>query len=189
MGNMRRHSDIMMQYDAGCSAGAIAERKVEKMTKNREAYIIYDDILPEAIRKTALAKQFLARGEATSINEAVHMADISRSVFYKYKDGIFPFYQQETYRVVALSIRMDNSPGRLMAVLAVLADNHCNIHTLNQDMPLAGIAAATIAMEISECDLSLGELLEKLQSLPGIISAGYIGELSGESAKKSGSRR
>jgi chorismate mutase len=148
------------------------------MNKNREAYIIYEDILPEAIKKTAHAKQLLARGEAKNINEAVKMADISRSVFYKYKDGIFPFYQQETYRVVVLNLRMDNSPGRLMAVLAVLADNHCNIHTLNQDMPLAGVAAATITMEVSESDLSLGGLLEKIQSLPGILSATYIGELA-----------
>lgn len=146
---------------------------------NREAYIIYEDILPEAIKRTAKAKQLLARGEAKNINEAVKMADISRSVFYKYKDGIFPFYQQETYRVVVLSIRMDNSPGRLMAVLAVLADNHCNIHTLNQDMPLAGVAAATITMEVSESRLSLGGLLTQIQELPGIISATYIGELAG----------
>ncbi|HIU10361.1 MAG TPA: ACT domain-containing protein [Candidatus Avidehalobacter gallistercoris] len=146
---------------------------------NREAYIIYEDILPEAIKRTAHAKQLLARGEARNINEAVKMADISRSVFYKYKDGIFPFYQQETYRVVVLSIRMDNSPGRLMAVLAVLADNHCNIHTLNQDMPLAGVAAATITMEVSESQLSLGGLLAQIQELPGIISATYIGELAG----------
>ena len=146
---------------------------------NREAYIIYEDILPEAIKRTAHAKQLLARGEARNINEAVKMADISRSVFYKYKDGIFPFYQQETYRVVVLSIRMDNSPGRLMAVLAVLADNHCNIHTLNQDMPLAGVAGATITMEVSESQLSLGGLLAQIQELPGIISATYIGELAG----------
>lgn len=146
---------------------------------NREAYIIYEDILPEAIKRTAHAKQLLARGEARNINEAVKMADISRSVFYKYKDGIFPFYQQETYRVVVLSIRMDNSPGRLMAVLAVLADNQCNIHTLNQDMPLAGVAAATITMEVSESQLSLGGLLAQIQELPGIISATYIGELAG----------
>lgn len=144
----------------------------------REAYIIYEDILPEAIKRTAQAKQLLARGEAKSINEAVKMAEISRSVFYKYKDGIYPFYQQETYRVVVLSIRMDNSPGRLMAVLAVLADNHCNIHTLNQDMPLAGVAAATITMEVSESQVSLGELLDTIQNLPGIITATYIGELA-----------
>lgn len=148
------------------------------MSKNREAYIIYDDILPDAIRRTALAKQLLARHEAHSVNEAVKMANISRSVFYKYKDGIFPFYQQETYRVVVLNIRMDNSPGRLMAVLAILADNHCNIHTLNQDMPLAGIAAATITMEVSESELSLGALLEKIQQTPGILQAEYIGELA-----------
>ena len=28
----------------------------------------------------------------------------AKSVYYKYKDGIFPFYQQETYRVVVLNI-------------------------------------------------------------------------------------
>lgn len=144
----------------------------------REAYIIYEDILPEAIKRTAQAKQLLARGEAKSINEAVKMAEISRSVFYKYKDGIYPFYQQETYRVVVLNLRMDNSPGQLMAVLSVLADNHCNIHTLNQDMPLAGIAAATITMEVSENHVSLGELLATIQELPGIINATYIGELA-----------
>lgn len=148
------------------------------MHNGREAYIIYDDILPEAIKRTAQAKQLLARGEARNINEAVKMAEISRSVFYKYKDGIYPFYQQETYRVVVLSMRMDNSPGRLMAVLSILADNHCNIHTLNQDMPLAGIAAATITMEVSESHISLGDLLSQIQSLPGVINATYIGELA-----------
>ncbi len=147
------------------------------INNRKEAYIIYEDILPEAIKRTAQAKQLLARGEAKNINEAVKMADISRSVYYKYKDGIFPFYQQETYRVVVLSVRMDNTPGHLMAVLAVLAEYHCNIHTLNQDMPLSGIAAATITMEVSEAQLSLGSLLSKIQELPGIISATYIGEL------------
>ena len=148
------------------------------INNRKEAYIIYEDILPEAIKRTAQAKQLLARGEAKNINEAVKMADISRSVYYKYKDGIFPFYQQETYRVVVLSVRMDNSPGHLMAVLAVLAEYDCNIHTLNQDMPLSGIAAATITMEVSEAKLSLGGLLSKIQELPGIISATYIGELA-----------
>lgn len=148
------------------------------MHNGREAYIIYEDILPEAIKRTAQAKQLLARGEAKNINEAVKMAEISRSVFYKYKDGIYPFYQQETYRVVVLNMRMDNSPGRLMAVLAVLADNHCNIHTLNQDMPLDGVATATVTMEVSESHLSLGELLKEIQNLPGIIQATYIGELA-----------
>ena len=49
---------------------------------NREAYIIYEDILPEAIKRTAHAKQLLARGEARNINEAVKMAYIGRSVFF-----------------------------------------------------------------------------------------------------------
>ena len=43
---------------------------------------------------------------------------------------------------------------------------------------MAGIAAATITMEISESELSLGGLLEQIQQIPGIISASYIGELN-----------
>lgn len=147
------------------------------MTDKREAYIIYDSILPEAIKKTVLAKEYLAKGVAKNINEAVKMADISRSVFYKYKDGIVPFYQQAKERVVTINVRMENTAGRLMTILDVLAAHHCNIHTLNQDVPLSGIASATITMEITENLLSLGSLLEEIHNLDGILKAEYIGEL------------
>ena len=148
------------------------------MTDKKEAYIIYDSILPDAIKKTVLAKEYLARGVAKNINEAVKMADISRSVFYKYKDGIVPFYQQQKERVVTVNIRMENTAGRLMSILDVLAQHQCNIHTLNQDVPLSGIASATITMEITENDLPLGSLLEEIHDLEGILKADYIGELA-----------
>ena len=148
------------------------------MAEHKEAYIIYDSILPEAIKKTAHAKALLAKGEAKNINEAVQMVGISRSVFYKYKDGIFPFYRQEKAQVATFNIRMENRAGRLMSVLNVLASHHCNIHTINQDIPLAGIAAATITAEVSESDATLGELLAEMNQLDGIIKAELIGEIS-----------
>ena len=147
------------------------------MTKHQEAYIIYDSILPDAIRKTALAKAMLARGECKSINEAAAKAEISRSVFYKYKDGIFPFYRQEKNRVVTFSFKLENKTGTLMSVLNVLAANLCNINTINQDIPLAGTAVATITAEISESMLTLHELLAEITALPGVISAEIIGDI------------
>lgn len=149
------------------------------MSEQQEAYIIYDNILPEAMKKTAQAKALLVKGEAKSINEAVKMVGISRSVFYKYKDGIFPFYRQETSRVVTFNIKMEHKAGILMSVLNVLATSNCNINTINQDIPLAGMAAATITAEISESTLSLGSLVSALLNLNGVINAEIIGDIAG----------
>ncbi len=149
------------------------------MAKQQEAYIIYDSILPDAMRKTAQAKALLAKGEAKSINEAVKMVGISRSVFYKYKDGIFPFYRQETNRVVTFSIKMNHKAGILMSVLNVLATSNCNINTINQDIPLSGMAVATITAEISDCTMTLGELVSSLLQLNGVINAEIIGDIAG----------
>ena len=54
-------------------------------------YIVNKDILPEAILKTAKVKEILTRKEAATVNEAVEMVGLSRSAFYKYRDGVFPF--------------------------------------------------------------------------------------------------
>ena len=52
-------------------------------------YIVNKDILPEAILKTAKVKEILTRKEAATVNEAVEMVGLSRSAFYKYRDGVF----------------------------------------------------------------------------------------------------
>ncbi|MGI5824867.1 MAG: ACT domain-containing protein [Bacillota bacterium] len=149
------------------------------MAEQQEAYIIYDSILPEAMKKTAQAKALLAKGEAKSINEAVQLVGISRSVFYKYKDGIFPFYRQETNRVVTFSIKMNHKAGILMSVLNVLAASNCNINTINQDIPLSGMAVATITAEISDSTMTLGGLISAFLKLDGVISAETIGDVAG----------
>ena len=59
--------------------------KTKSMAKS---YIVSKEILPEAIIKTAQAKELLLRGEALTVNEAVDKVGISRSAFYKYRDGV-----------------------------------------------------------------------------------------------------
>jgi len=59
------------------------EREGEPL-KSREpvnSYIVSRDILPEAILKTAQAKDLLVRGDALTVNEAVDKVGISRSAF------------------------------------------------------------------------------------------------------------
>ena len=56
-------------------------------------YLVREEILPEAIKKTIKVKDMLKRGEVRTINEAVEKMDLSRSAYYKYKDFVFPFYE------------------------------------------------------------------------------------------------
>lgn len=177
---------VLLQYNVVFNTNTVLKNKLPcfdgrdaQVTEQQEAYIIYDSILPEAMKKTARAKSLLAKGEAKNINEAVKMVGISRSVFYKYKDGIFPFYRQETNRVVTFSIKMNHKAGILMSVLNVLATSNCNISTINQDIPLSGMAVATITAEISECTMTLGTLLSSILKLDGVISAEIIGDIAG----------
>jgi len=58
--------------------------KTKRMNKS---YIVREEILPEAILKTARVKEMLTRGEALTVNEAVEKVNLSRSAFYKYRDG------------------------------------------------------------------------------------------------------
>ena len=54
--------------------------------KKDKFYLVQEDILPEAIKKTIRVKEILKMGEAKTINEAVERMDLSRSAYYKYKD-------------------------------------------------------------------------------------------------------
>ena len=56
------------------------------MTEKSTFYLVREEILPEAIKKTIKVKEILKRGEIRTINEAVEKMGLSRSAYYKYKD-------------------------------------------------------------------------------------------------------
>ena len=56
--------------------------------KKDKFYLVQEDILPEAIKKTIKVKEILKLGEVKTINEAVEKMDLSRSAYYKYKDYV-----------------------------------------------------------------------------------------------------
>ena len=51
--------------------------------------LVNQDLLPAVYSKVAFAKSLLASGEALNATQAAKMAGISRSAYYKNKDGIF----------------------------------------------------------------------------------------------------
>ena len=75
------------------------------MERKGNFFLVKEDILPEAIKKTIKIKEILKRGEARTINQAVEMMDLSRSAYYKYKDYVFPFYEASQEKIVSLAFK------------------------------------------------------------------------------------
>ncbi|MNW30005.1 hypothetical protein D3C74_68780 [compost metagenome] len=143
-------------------------------------YLVNEDILPEAIVKTIQVKQLLASGDVKTVHEAVEQVGLSRSAFYKYKDGIHLINQLERERIVNVSIDLEHQSGLLSRVLAMVAEHGGNVLTIQQSIPLQGRANVVISVEMSRLNEDLGGMLEDLQSVTGVkrvrmIGQGYMG--------------
>ena len=144
--------------------------------KKDKFYLVQEDILPEAIKKTIKVKEILKLGEVRTINEAVEMMDLSRSAYYKYKDYVFPFYEIAQGKIVSITISMSNESGMLSSILRAIAEANGSILTINQDIPLQGIANVSIAFETKDMRGSLEDLLNGIRSMRGIIRVEILGQ-------------
>ena len=63
----------------------------QKKADNKKFYLVREDVLPEAMKKTLDAKEMIERGKVESVWDAVQCVDLSRSAFYKYRELFFPF--------------------------------------------------------------------------------------------------
>jgi chorismate mutase len=146
------------------------------MTKSDRFYIIKDDVLPEIVKRTVKAKEFLKSGKARTINEATEMAGMSRSAFYKYKDFIFPFYEASLGKIVTLSMILEHRPGILSGILDEIARAHGNVLTINQNIPIHGIANVTISFETGGLNKNIEDLIEIIEKKTGVRKVDIIAQ-------------
>ena len=134
-------------------------------------YIVEASALPEVFLKVAEAKRLLSTGEATTVNEATRMTDISRSAFYKYRDAVLPFQNMMTGRIITYQLLLHDEPGQLSEILGIFAAARANIMTINSIVPTNGTAVVTISAETMELTVSLEELLHSMGEIPGVVKA------------------
>lgn len=139
-------------------------------------YLVREDILPGAIKKTIRVKNILKHHEAKTINEAVKMVDLSRSAYYKYKDYVFPFQDVTREKIVTLSLIVYDRPGELVQILDTVAINNGSIVTINQGIPLQGIADVSLSIETKKMTISVEQLMKILENLPGVNKVSIIGQ-------------
>lgn len=139
-------------------------------------YVVREDILPEAIIKTIQVKDMLKRGEAATVHEAVERVGLSRSAFYKYKDGVYPLSELDRERIVTISMELEHRSGILSKVLSLVAGLEGNVLTINQSIPLQGLANVVISADTSYMTEELTEMLERIRRLDGVRKASVIGQ-------------
>lgn len=133
--------------------------------KNEKFYLVRSDVLPESMQKTIEVKELLERGKAKSIYEAVQMADLSRSAFYKYKDAVFPFQAMVKEKIITLFFHLEDRAGTLSKLLHIVANAGCNILTIHQTIPLQGKANVTLSLDISRINEEIEQLIHQLKQL------------------------
>lgn len=134
--------------------------------EQRKLVIADLSVLPPVYHKVLRVKEILESGQAETVNEAALMADVSRSAYYKYKDYVFPFNQMQG--ILTLLIAVIDLKGVLSDMLALISDAGCNILTINQNVPINGVANITVTVQTEKMRLSTDRLISGLQTVRGV---------------------
>lgn len=133
------------------------------MERNEKFYLVRDDFLPEGMKKTLQAKKLLEDRNVDSIHEAVKQVGVSRSVFYKYRDAVFPFQHMVKEQMITLFFHLEDRPGALSQLLSLVADAGCNILTIHQTIPIQGKANVTLSLHTTGVTTEIDQLIYDLK--------------------------
>ncbi len=136
----------------------------------KDAYLVVEEkALPEIYQKVVRANDLLKSGRAGSTSEAVRLAGISRSVYYKYRDSVFPYTRQGATGILTVQALLSDRPGVLVGFLTVFYESGANILTVNQNIPVKGRAFVSVSAYTDQMGSSVPGLLEALGKVEGVV--------------------
>lgn len=138
-------------------------------------FVVKKKALPEVLIKVVEAKRLLASERGLTIQEATDQIGISRSSFYKYKDDIFPFHENEKGQTITLVVQMDDTPGLLAEILRDVAEYGANILTIHQSIPLHGVATLTLSVEILSTTGNISDMVAEIEENQGVHYLKIVG--------------
>ncbi len=133
-----------------------------------EYYIVKKKALPGVLLKVVEAKRLLDSEKAITVQEATEQVGLSRSSFYKYKDDVLPFHENARGKTLNVILQVDDQTGILSAILAQIAKCKANILTIQQSIPIGGIASIALGFEILPESADVKVLLEGIRSITGV---------------------
>ena len=138
------------------------------MSDKSSYFVLKEKAVPEVLLKVVEAKRLIDSGKVVSVQEAAEQVGISRSSFYKYKDDIFPFHENQKGKTVTLVIQLDDEPGLLSEVLKSIEEHHANILTIHQSVPVNGIASLTLSIDVFSDSGDLKDMVSQIEQVSGI---------------------
>lgn len=137
--------------------------------ENGSTYLLVDStILPEVFIKVIEVKKLLGTGRFKTVNDAVKEVGLSRSAFYKYKDFVLPFYETSRGKVITLFFVVEDFSGILSSIINKIAQAKANIITINQNVPINGLADVTISIATTGMTVDIGTLMESIGEIEGV---------------------
>ena len=143
------------------------ERGIVMETKSKY-FVVKQKAVPEVLLKVVEAKKLLESERVITVQEATEAVGISRSSFYKYKDDIFPFYDNAKGKTVTFVTQMDDEPGLLSDLLHIVAVYKANILTIHQSIPVNGVATLTLSVEVLSDTGDVSHMVEEIEMMKGI---------------------
>lgn len=133
------------------------------------SHIIVDyDSAPNVFKRVIMTKKLIASGKCKSVNEALDIVDLSRTAFYKYKDHVFARDEAENTGITTLAFTLDDLTGILSEILSYLALQKMSILTINQNIPVNGVANITISLRINDSSIDIKTVMGELKKIKGV---------------------
>lgn len=138
------------------------------MEEQTKYFVLKQKAVPEVLLKVVQAKRLIESERAMTVQEATDRVGISRSSFYKYKDDIFPFYDNAKGRTITLVLQMDDERGLLSDILHIVAVYKANILTIHQSIPVNNVASLTLSVEVRPDTGNISRMVEEMEEQRGI---------------------
>ena len=138
-------------------------------------YLVIDKrVLPDVYEKVVFAQKLLKDGKVKEITEATKIAGISRSVYYKYKDYIFDFAETSQGKKVTFNLIVKDQTGVLSGIINFISEQGGNILTINQGIPINGIANISVTIAMSTLIGDIKTLLNGLSNIQHVEKIEFV---------------
>lgn len=130
--------------------------------------IVHKSILPDYYEKVLETKRLLENGNAKDVSQAVKLAGISRSTYYKYKDYILEPSEMSDGRMAVISVILNHEAGILSSLLSKISDVGGSVVTITQSMPIHEKAQVTLTLDVSAIPGTLEDLMFDISKTQGV---------------------
>lgn len=144
------------------------------MSEKTNYFVLKEKAVPEVLLKVVEAKRLFDSGKAASVQDATEAVGISRSSFYKYKDDIFPYHENERGKTLTLVIQLEDEPGLLSNILRAIDKYKYNILTIHQSVPINGIVTLTLSIDVFDTADKVEEMVAAIEAVDGVQYAKII---------------